>query len=109
MKRQKRILTFIISGATLLMGIVSYFILPDKVAVQWSFSGQATNVFPKIVAILISFAVTALCIILSWCTDRNDYGNSQTHAKIERIIPGRLMWLGFIGVIIQIVFIIMNI
>lgn len=41
------------------LGICSWFLLPEAVAVQVGMDGQATNTMPKFLAILITFGISA--------------------------------------------------
>ena len=47
------------------LGICSWFLIPEVVTVQVGMDGQATNTMPKILAILILFGISAAGSILN--------------------------------------------
>lgn len=69
---KKKDATILIAALTSVLGIVCYFALPDVVAVQWS-SGKIANTLPKVVAILISYGLTALLLLLSYAKNKSSY------------------------------------
>lgn len=43
-----------------ILGIISFWLLPDKVGMQISTSGQLQNYIPKVLAVILPFGVYAL-------------------------------------------------
>lgn len=50
-------------GVMIILAIISFFLLPDKVAMQFSASGQLQNYIPKEFAVIIPFGVYALTFL----------------------------------------------
>lgn len=50
---KNRIISIILIIVAIVLTVVSYLLLPTTVATQISFTGEAANKFPKILAILI--------------------------------------------------------
>lgn len=97
----------LIFSAILLFSIISLFVLPDSVAVQWNNTG-ASNYIPKIYAILIP-AVISLFGIYSWKYSSIRYNTNIEASKKIQIINS-VIWatVSCAGIIISILFIIMN-
>lgn len=58
MNKKHLIIGIIIIAAAVALAVVSYFILPDSVAVQISVSGEASTYLPKLAALAIPFAIS---------------------------------------------------
>ncbi|MDE5556515.1 MAG: hypothetical protein K2J32_02300 [Ruminococcus sp.] len=102
-----KISQILIFSAMLLLSIISYFVLPNSVAVQWNYTG-ASNYIPKIHAVLIP-AVISLFGIYSWKYSFIRYNaNIETSKKIQ--IINSVIWatVSCVGIIISILFMIMN-
>ena len=56
----KKTIGLISLAAAVVLAVVGYLVLPDVVAVQFSFGGKVSNVLPKPVALSIPFLVTAI-------------------------------------------------
>ncbi|MBD5158969.1 MAG: hypothetical protein HDT23_01815 [Ruminococcus sp.] len=90
-----------------LLSIISFIVLPDNVAVQWNANG-ASNYIPKIYAVLIP-AVISLFGIASWKYSSIRYNtNIETSKKIQTIHSAIWLCFSFTGIIISILFMIMN-
>ncbi len=105
----KKKLAIIISISTFILGVICFIVLPDVIAVQWSTSGEITNTLSKYAAVLITYAVTAFFLILSWFTENRVSMFSGIRAKAEKTMSICFLWLGFIGIILQAVLLFMNI
>lgn len=55
------------------LGICSWFLLPEVVAVQVGMNGQATNTVPKLLAILIPLGISAAGVVIH-LTNREENG-----------------------------------
>jgi len=101
------LLQTLIFTAVLLLSIISFFVLPDSVAVQWNSDGISNNI-SKMTAILIPFVIS-LFGIASWKYSSVRYNiNIETSKKFQ--IIHSVIWgtVSCIGVIISILFMIMN-
>lgn len=97
----------IIFIAVILLGAISLIVLPDSVAVQWDSYGTSNNI-SKTTAVLIPFLIS-LFGIASWKYSAVRYRtNIETSQKLQ--IIHSVIWGTFscIGVIISVIFIIMN-
>ena len=97
----------LIFSAILLLSIISLFVLPDSVAVQWNYTG-ASNYIPKIYAVLIP-AVISLFGIYSWKYSSIRYNtNIEASKKFQKI--NSVIWtiVSCAGIIISILFMLMN-
>lgn len=56
----KKTMGIIFLVAAVVLAVVGYLVLPDVVAVQFSFGGKVSNVLPKPVALGISFLITVI-------------------------------------------------
>ncbi|MDE6781463.1 MAG: hypothetical protein K2J40_08400 [Ruminococcus sp.] len=93
--------------AIALLSVLSFIILPDSVAVQWD-SGGASNHVPKITAVLIPLVISLFGIV-SWKYSSVKYNINIEASKKFQIIHS-VIWgtVSCIGVIISIIFMIMN-
>lgn len=101
------LLQILIFTVILLLSIISFFVLPDSVAVQWNYHG-ASNYIPKIYAILIP-VVISLFGIYSWKYSSIRYNtNIEVSKKIQ--IINSVIWatVSCTGIVISILFMIMN-
>lgn len=102
-----KILQVLIFTAVLLLSIISFFVLPDSVAVQWNLKG-ASNYIPKAMALSIP-VVISLFGIASWKYSAVRYRkNIETSQKLQ--IIHSVIWgiVSCTGIIISILFMIMN-
>ena len=56
---KKNLINIILLIIAIGLGICSWFLLPEVVAVQVGMNGQATNTMPKLLAILIPLGISA--------------------------------------------------
>lgn len=91
MKRQKLFITSAIIIISIILAVISWFILPDEIAVQITMSGSAGNTVPKIFGILLP-------LLLSVPFSISFYKKNEKKHLIYSII----------GVVIAIVFLIFN-
>lgn len=90
-----------------LLSIISFLVLPDSVAVQWNSEG-ASNHIPKITAVLIPLVIS-LFGIASWKYSSARYNvNTETSKKFQKIHSAIWGTVSCIGIIISILFMIMN-
>lgn len=54
----KKVISIILAAAAVGLGVLSWFLLPDVVAVQVGFDGQVTNTMPKVLAVIIPLGVS---------------------------------------------------
>ncbi len=101
------LLQTLIFTAILLLSIISFFVLPDSVAVQWNSDGISNNI-SKMTAILIPFVIS-LFGIASWKYSSVRYNINIETSKTFQIIHS-VIWgtVSCIGIIISILFMIMN-
>ena len=48
------------------LGVISWFLLPDVVAVQVGFDGQITNTMPKVLAVAIPLGMSVVGSVVNW-------------------------------------------
>ena len=68
---KKNWLTIILLIIAIGLGICSWFLLPEVVAVQVGMNGQATNTMPKLLAILIPLGISAAGSVIN-LTDKEE-------------------------------------
>lgn len=90
MKNMKVVAT-VISLITVLFGIVCCFLLPDTVAVQWGANGEVSNTMRSYLAVLVTYALCALMLVIAFSKKNESY-----------------IWLSTIGFALQIVLLITN-
>lgn len=59
---------------TIAVGIIGWFVLPDVVAVQIGFDGNASNTLPKLAAILVPVALSVAAFIMNLKSDEKSKG-----------------------------------
>lgn len=57
---KKSFINILLIVAAIGLGVVSWFLLPDVVAVQVGFDGQITNTMPKVLAVAIPLSVSVV-------------------------------------------------
>lgn len=70
---KKRIIAIVLIVLAVAMAVVSYLLLPDKVIVQVSFSGNASNVMSKPLAVLLPLALSVLGSVVYITSDKKGY------------------------------------
>lgn len=70
---KKLILLIAIIVVSLALAVVSFLLLPEQVVVQVSMSGEASNVMPKILAVILPLALSVLCGVMYYTTKRGGY------------------------------------
>ncbi len=100
-------LTQIIIISTLISGLICLLVLPQSVAVQWS-GNVAVESLPGWQAILLTFAVAALFLLISGYSSRRYAKLFANREKAERNIANVFTWLGFSGIALQLLLLIMN-
>ncbi|MDE6502601.1 MAG: hypothetical protein K2K02_05625 [Ruminococcus sp.] len=91
----------------LLLSVISFLVLPESVAVQWDSDGVSNHI-PKITAVLIPLVIS-LFGIASWKYSSVHYNvNIKTSDNLQKIHS--VIWgtVSLIGIIINILFMIMN-
>ncbi|MCM1505543.1 MAG: DUF1648 domain-containing protein [Ruminococcus flavefaciens] len=97
----------IILITVILLSAISFLVLPENVAVQWNYSG-ANNYIPKFYAVLIPLAISTFGIC-SWKYSSLRYSrNIKTSDKLQTIHSAIWGTVSLIGIIINILFMIMN-
>lgn len=61
---------YIVLAATVLLSLLSFFFLPENVAVQWNASG-ASNFLPRYVAALLPTAICLIILLFRWSKCRS--------------------------------------
>lgn len=91
----------IVSGLLLVAAVAfaaaGYLCLPDQVVVQVGFDGKASNIMPKMIAILIPFAISAVGAAQLWLSSAE-----------EETKPGKFILLSVVGCIVSAVMLIVN-
>ena len=67
----KKLVYFIPVIVSVILGVISWCLLPDVVAVQIGLDGQVSNTMPKIFAIIIPVAITIVGSIISVKDDQS--------------------------------------
>ena len=62
---KKNFINIILMAAAIGLGVVSWFLLPDVVAVQVGIDGQITNTMPKALAIAIPLGVSVVGSVMN--------------------------------------------
>lgn len=62
---KKNWISIIIMMIAIGLGICSWFLLPEVVAVQVGMDGQVTNTMPKLLAILIPLVISAAGVVMN--------------------------------------------
>lgn len=57
---KKKLISIIFVIAAIGLGVISWILLPDIVAVQVGFDGQITNTMPKVLAVAIPLGVSVV-------------------------------------------------
>lgn len=69
----KKILPIILVLAALGLAIAGYILLPDVVAVQIGLDGQVSNAMPKLFAVLLPFALSAITAFMYYKTGKGGH------------------------------------
>ena len=72
---KKNFINIVLVVAAIVLGVISWLLLPDVVAVQVGFDGQITNTMPKILAVAIPLAVSVVGSVM------NLTGKEETNIK----------------------------
>ena len=67
----KKLVYFIPVIVSVILGVISWCLLPDVVAVQIGLDGQVSNTMPKIFAIIIPVTITIVGSIISVKDDQS--------------------------------------
>lgn len=60
MLKNKKLITIAITIVAIILFIISYFLLPDTIAMQLQANGNLGNYMPKYLALLIPLAITLI-------------------------------------------------
>ena len=61
---KKKLIGILLIAAAIGLGVVSWMLLPEVVAVQVGFDGKVSNTMPKVLAVAIPFGVSVVCSIM---------------------------------------------
>lgn len=85
------VITCIACLLPIILGLIFYNDLPDKVAIHFDVYGNPDNYFPKIVVVFLvpvfMMIVQAICCILSDLSDKNPEANKKAVGVFKWIIP----------------------
>ena len=68
---KKNLLNSLFLAAALGLGVLSWFLLPDVVAVQIGMDGQVTNTMPKLLAVVIPLCLSVAGAIMNLTRKEN--------------------------------------
>ena len=80
---KKNFINIVLVVAAIVLGVISWLLLPDVVAVQVGFDGQITNTMPKILAVAIPLAVSVVGSVM------NLTGKEEKNIIPQIVIRGR--------------------
>ncbi len=101
--KKKFIGTVAILCATVISAVPAFFLLPDTVAVQWSFTGEPQNYLPKYTALAVGLGFGAFG---AWYWHKKD--RSSLAGANKRIMQVLDLLVGCIGIILLLSFLIIN-
>lgn len=91
---KKKIINIVLVIVAIGLGVISWLLLPDVVAVQVGFDGQITNTLPKLSAVAIPLAVSVVGSVMNLTNNE------------EKSIKGYV--LSLIGIAIMVLFLHFN-
>ena len=80
-------------AVSLVLAVIAYAILPDKVVMQIGTDGQPSNMLPKLPAVIIPFVITSFGAV--------SYAAGDNEAKIRNII---IVVAGYLVAIFSLIF-----
>lgn len=75
---KRRVVSSVMVAVSLVLAVIGYFVLPDKVVMQIGADGQPSNLLPKLPAVIIPVIIT--------CFGAVSYAVGDKEAKIRNII-----------------------
>lgn len=70
----KKIISIVLVVVAVILGVVSFVLLPEVVTVQVGLDGRPTNTMPKVLAVLVPFAVTVAGAVINYLNkDEKNY------------------------------------
>ena len=62
---KKNLISILLAAAAIGLGVISWLLLPDVVAVQVGIDGKITNTLPKVLAVAIPFGVSVVGSVMN--------------------------------------------
>ena len=72
---KKNLISILLAAAAIGLGVISWLLLPDVVAVQVGIDGKISNTLPKVLAVAIPFGVSVVGSVM------NLTGKEETNKK----------------------------
>ena len=83
---KKKLINILLVFAAIGMGVISWLLLPDVVAVQVGFDGQITNTMPKVLAVAIPLGVSLVGSVMNLAGKKDKKGYILSVAGIAVMV-----------------------
>lgn len=83
---KKKLINILLVIAAIGMGVISWLLLPDVVAVQVGFDGQITNTMPKVPAVAIPLGVSLVGSVMNLAGPKDKKGYILSVAGIAVMV-----------------------
>lgn len=90
---KRRVVSSVMIAVSLVLAVIGYLVLPDKVVVQIGANGQPSNMLPKLAAVIIPVVITGFGAV--------SYAVGDNEAKIRNII---IVVAGYVVAIFSLIF-----
>ena len=101
--KKKIIGTVAILSVTVITAVPVYIFLPERVAVQWSITGEAQNYLPKLAAVAAALGLGAFGAYYRHKKDR-----SSLEGAGKRLMEAADLFISCIGIIMLLLFLVLN-
>ena len=83
---KKKLINILLVFAAIGLGVISWLLLPDVVAVQVGFDGQITNTMPKVPAVAIPLGVSLVGSVMNLTGQKDKKGYILSVAGIAVMV-----------------------